>query len=69
MNMSNNFQVGTGGNWPFYQPALRRFEYWQERWRDSILTALLAMLALEVFVNTLVIGGVIVQQFLKATVS
>jgi hypothetical protein len=49
--MSYNYQVGTGGGCPFYQDALRRFRRWQERWREPILTALLVMLALEVFVN------------------
>jgi Ion channel len=49
--MSYNHQVGTGGGCPFYQDALRHFGRWQERWREPILTALLVMLALEVFVN------------------
>jgi len=30
---------------------LSRFERWQERWRDPMLTGLLIMLALEIFVN------------------
>jgi hypothetical protein len=35
-----------------YKDALQRYERWQERWRDPILTALLVVLALEVFVST-----------------
>src|SRR5258706_5720905 len=33
------------------QDALDGFRRWQERWREPILTALLAMLSLEIFVN------------------
>src|SRR5438552_673646 len=33
------------------QAVLDGFGRWQERWREPILTALLAMLALEIFVN------------------
>jgi hypothetical protein len=49
--MSYEYQAGTGGSRPFYRDALQRFRRWQERWREPILTALLVMLALEVFVN------------------
>jgi hypothetical protein len=34
-----------------YQAALLRYERWQERWRDPILTALLVLLSLEVFLG------------------
>jgi hypothetical protein len=34
-----------------YQDALLRYERWQERWRDPILTALLVLLSFEVFVG------------------
>jgi hypothetical protein len=34
-----------------YRAAVARYERWQERWRDPILTALLVLLSLEVFVN------------------
>ena len=34
-----------------YRAVLKRYESWQERWRDPILTALLLLLSLEVFVN------------------
>ena len=34
-----------------YRATLERYACWQERWRDPILTALLLLLALEVFVN------------------
>lgn len=33
------------------EDALLRYERWQERWRDPILTALLVLLSLEVFVG------------------
>ena len=33
-----------------YTAAVTRYERWQERWRDPVLTALLVLLSLEVFV-------------------
>lgn len=44
-------RAGTVGGRALYRGALERFGYWQGRWREPILTALLVMLALEVFVN------------------
>ncbi len=34
-----------------FKAALARYERWQERWRDPILTALLVLMSLGVFVN------------------
>jgi hypothetical protein len=40
-----------------YKAAMERYERWQERWRDPILTALLVLLSLEVFISTPLSGS------------
>ena len=46
MNISKQDLIGTRR-----AGALARYAAWQERWREPILTALLALLASEIFIN------------------